>query len=37
MTCDAGRFLIESHLRVLDGGEETFTRTWSLEIPREGG
>ena len=37
MTCDATRFLIESHLRVLDGGEETYTRTWTFEIPREGG
>ncbi len=37
MTCDAGRFLIESQLRVLDGGEETYTRSWSFEIPREGG
>ncbi len=37
MTCDAERFLIESHLRVLDGGEQLFERTWTLEIPREGG
>jgi putative CocE/NonD family hydrolase len=37
MTCDAGRFLIESRLRVLEAGEEIHTRTWSLEIPREGG
>ena len=37
MTCDATRFLIESHLRVLEHGEETFSRTWTLEIPREGG
>jgi hypothetical protein len=37
MTCDAGRFLVESQLRVLDGGEEAFVRTWSLEFPREGG
>ena len=37
MTCDAERFLVESHLRVLDGGAETYTRTWSFEIPREGG
>jgi putative CocE/NonD family hydrolase len=37
MTCDAGRFLIESQLRVLDGGEEAFVRSWSLEIPRDGG
>ncbi len=37
MSCDAGRFLIESHLRVLDAGEEMFTRSWSFEIPRVGG
>jgi putative CocE/NonD family hydrolase len=37
MTCDALRFLIESHLRVLEHGEETFARTWTFEIPREGG
>ncbi len=37
MTCDAERFLIESTLRVLDGGEETFARTWSFAIPRNGG
>jgi uncharacterized protein len=37
MTCDAERFLIESQLRALDGGEETYTRSWSFEIPREGG
>jgi hypothetical protein len=37
MTCDAGLFHVTSTLRVLDGGEETFTRTWSFEIPREGG
>ena len=37
MTCDAERFLIEAQMRVLDGGEEAFVRTWSLAIPREGG
>jgi uncharacterized protein len=37
MTCDAEHFFVESTLRVLDGGEETFTRTWSFAIPRSGG
>jgi putative CocE/NonD family hydrolase len=37
MTCDARHFLIESRLRVLDGGAEAFVRTWSLAIPRVGG
>jgi uncharacterized protein len=37
MTCDAGRFLLSSQLRVLAGGEEAFVRTWELEFPREGG
>ncbi len=37
MTCDAGQFLVDSTLRVLEGGEETFTRTWSFAIPRNGG
>jgi hypothetical protein len=37
LTCDAGSFYVESTLRVLDGGEEAFTRTWSLVIPRIGG
>jgi uncharacterized protein len=37
MTCDAEQFLIESTLRVLDGAQETFARTWSFAIPRDGG
>ena len=37
MTCDAEPFFVSSTLRVLDGGEETFTRTWSFAIPRSGG
>jgi hypothetical protein len=37
MTCDAESFHVESQLRVLDGGEETFARTWSLAFPRQGG
>ena len=37
MTCDAGFFHVASTLRVLDGGEETFTRTWEFAIPRVGG
>ena len=37
MTCDAGSFHIESQLRVLDGGDEAFVRTWSFSIPRDGG
>jgi len=37
MTCDAGRFVVESSLRVFDAGEETFSRRWSFEVPRAGG
>jgi hypothetical protein len=37
MTCEAGRFLVESQLRVLDQGREAFVRSWSLAFPREGG
>jgi hypothetical protein len=37
MTCDAETFFVSSNLRVLDAGREAFTRTWSLEIPRNGG
>jgi putative CocE/NonD family hydrolase len=37
MTCDAETFFVSSTLRVLDAGREAFTRTWSLEIPRNGG
>jgi hypothetical protein len=37
MTCDAERFVVFSTLRVFDAGEETFARTWSFAIPREGG
>ncbi len=37
MTCDAESFHIESQLRVLDGGEESFVRTWSFSVPRVGG
>jgi putative CocE/NonD family hydrolase len=37
MTCDAGSFRIESQLRVLDGGVESFVRTWSFSVPRDGG
>jgi hypothetical protein len=37
MTCDAEHFRIESQLRVLDGGEESYVRTWSFAIPRVGG
>ncbi len=37
MTCDAESFHIESQLRVLDGGQESFVRTWSFSVPRIGG
>lgn len=37
MTCDAESFHIESALRVLDGGAESFVRTWSFAVPRDGG
>jgi hypothetical protein len=37
MTCDARAFHVTSTLRVLERGEEAFTRTWSFAIPREGG
>jgi putative CocE/NonD family hydrolase len=37
MTCDADSFHIEAELRVLEGGEETFRRTWSFAIARDGG
>ena len=37
MTCDAASFHIESTLRVLDGGDEAFVRTWSFAVPRDGG
>jgi uncharacterized protein len=37
MTCDAEHFFVSSTLRVLDGGEQTFARTWSFAIPRNGG
>jgi putative CocE/NonD family hydrolase len=37
MTCDAERFHVSSTLRVLDAGEETFTRTWTFAVPRVGG
>jgi uncharacterized protein len=37
MTCDAEHFHIESELRVLDAGAETFVRTWSFDVPRDGG
>jgi hypothetical protein len=37
MTCDARAFHVTSTLRVLDRGDEAFTRTWSFAIPREGG
>jgi hypothetical protein len=37
MTCDAESFHIESQLRVLDDGAESFVRTWSFSVPRDGG
>jgi hypothetical protein len=37
MTCDASSFHIASTLRVLDRGAETFARTWSFSLPRDGG
>ena len=37
MTCDATSFHISAELRVLDGGEEAFVRTWSFAVPRDGG
>ena len=37
MTCDATSFHISGELRVLDGAEEAFVRTWSFAVPRDGG
>jgi hypothetical protein len=37
MTCDATSFHISAELRVLDGAEEAFVRTWSFAVPRDGG
>jgi hypothetical protein len=37
MTCDAESFHISSTLRVLDSGVESFVRTWSFSVPRDGG
>jgi len=37
MTCDAGSFHVEAELRVLDGGRETYVRSWSFSVPRDGG
>src|SRR4029077_15723157 len=37
MSCDAGSFHVEAELRVFDGGQEAYLRSWSFSVPRDGG